>query len=63
MRVYAEVSECAADGLATKGGKNAVGGVYIGGGRFKICPKAVRERKSGVSGAREIVSSRSTRAR
>ena len=42
----------------TKRGKNAVGGVYIGGGRFKICPKAVRKRKSGVSDAREIVSLR-----
>ena len=49
--------------MVTKRGKNAVGGVYIGGGRFKIRPKAVRERKSGVSGAREVVSSQSTRAR
>ena len=56
MRVYAEVSECARDGLVTEVGKNAVGGVYIEGRRFDICPKVISERKLGVPGAREIES-------
>ena len=41
-------------GLLPKEAKNATGGVYIGGGSLKICPKAVRKRNLGVHSARDI---------
>ena len=41
-------------GLVPKEAKNAAGGVYIGGGRLEICPKAETKRKSGVCSARYI---------
>ena len=51
----------ARDGLLPKEAKNATGGVYIGGGSLKICPKAVRKRTLGVPSARDIESLRGTR--
>ena len=44
----------ARDGLLPKEAKNATGGVYIGGGSLKICPKAVRKRNLGVHSARDV---------
>ena len=41
-------------GLVPKEAKNATGGVYIGGGSLKICPKAVRKRNLGVHSARDV---------
>ena len=41
-------------GLVLKEAKNAAGGVYIGGGSLKICPKAVRKRNLGVHSARDV---------
>ena len=48
-------------GLVRKEAKNAAGGVYIGGGRLEICPKAETKRKSGVHSARYIEGLRGTR--
>ena len=44
----------ASHGLVPKEVKKAAGGVYIGGGSLKICPKAVRKRNLGVHSARDV---------
>ena len=48
-------------GLVLKEAKNAAGGVYIGGGSLKICPKAVRKRNLGAHSAQDVESLRRTR--